>query len=99
MMQEDLLGNIQEPTIRVTAHVKPEALPFLREHGCIVEPHRSGELVLFPAGSRQEPLSHTSKRCSNILLPDGTVITAMDCHTRFVLLVFDTYCHATHLAL
>jgi hypothetical protein len=100
MIQEQLSRSEQEnDTIRLLAHVKPEALPFFNDHGCVVQQQRDVDTVLFPAGSRQEKLSQTSKRCSNIVLPDGTIITAMDCHTRSILLMFDAFCHVTHLAI
>jgi hypothetical protein len=90
---------VVESHIRVVARVKPEAFPFFREHGCDIQTQAYSDIVIFPPGSRQEKLSQTSKRCSTILLPDGTTITAIDCYTRSILLWFDTACHATHLAL
>ena len=98
-MEDTIHATTVESHIRVTARVKSEAIAFFREHGCDIQIQASSDIVIFPPGSRQEKLSPTSKRCSNILLPDGTTITAIDCHTRFILLWFDTACHATHLAL
>jgi hypothetical protein len=99
MIQEQLSGSTQEKdTIRLLAHVKPEALSFFTDHGCVVQQQRDVDTVLFPAGSRQEKLSPTSKRCSTIVLPDGTVITAMDCNSRSILLLIDlSLGHTTHL--
>ena len=59
------------------------------EHGCEVQTQQESDIVIFPPGSRQEPISATSKRCSHIILPDGTCITAMDCYTRFIFLMMN----------
>jgi hypothetical protein len=81
----------ETPLLRLVAYVKPEAFAFFREHGCVIQEResndRSGHLITFPVGSRQEPISAKSKRCSYILLPDDTCITVMDCSTRSILLV------------
>lgn len=98
-MTDTIHATVVESQMRVVARVKPEAFPFFREHGCDIQIQEDSDIVIFPPGSRQEKLSQRSKRCSNILLPDGTIITAIDCHTRSILLWFDTACHATHLAL
>jgi hypothetical protein len=78
------------PDIHLTAYVKPEALTFFGEHGCMIQQRQQGgDLVIFPPGSRQEPLSSRSRRCSAILLPDGTNITAIECYTKYILLLID----------
>jgi hypothetical protein len=80
----------EAPLLRLVAYVKPESFAFFREHGCVIQEQerneRGGHLITFPVGSRQEPISAKSKRCSHILLPDDTCITAMDCSTRSILL-------------
>jgi hypothetical protein len=97
-MTEDTSTIEQAQNIRLTAYVKPEALPFLQAHGCIVQSQQGGDLVIFPTGSHQDIHSAQSKRCSTITLPDGTVITAMDCHTRHILLVLNpSIWYTTHL--
>jgi hypothetical protein len=89
----------QEPEIRLTAYVRPEAISFLQEHGCVIRSQLCGDLVIFPSGSRQERLTKTSKWCNNIVLPDKTIITVVDGYSHALLLLIDPFCscHATHL--
>jgi hypothetical protein len=85
--------------LRVTAFVKPEALSFLHAHGCCVEHYQGCDVVIFPFGSHKEPLSPTSYICSTITLPDGTILTVMDCFTRSLLLIIDlVHGHCRHLS-
>ena len=88
-MRDTAQAMIVESHIRLTARVQPEAIAFFQAHGCDIQRQAGRDTVIFPAGSRQEPMSATSKRCSHIFLPDGTCITAMDCDTRFILLLLD----------
>ncbi len=80
---------MEDSGLRVKAMVKPDALPFFKDHGCIVQQQRGTDTIIFPAGSRKEKLSPTSKRCSNIILPDNTVITAIESETVCILLLID----------
>ena len=90
------------PRLQLVASVKVEAVAFFYEHGCAIQQrqkHHQDDLVIFTAGSRQEPLSPTSKRCSHIILPDGTCITAIDCYTRSIFLLIDPIqCSCIHLS-
>ena len=99
-MAETSHTNVVESRIRANAHIKPEAVAFFREHGCEIQLQQSdGDIVIFPPGSRKEPLSPTSKRCSHIILPDGTCITAIDCYTRSIFLLIDPIqCSCIHLS-
>jgi hypothetical protein len=102
-MQNHLTIIRPEPDIHLTAYVKPEALAFFGEHGCMIQQQQQGgDLVIFPPGSRQEPLSSRSRRCSAIsaiLLPDGTTITAIECCTKYIVLLIDiVHGQTTHLS-
>jgi hypothetical protein len=82
-------SNMEDNGLQVTAMVKPEALHFFEDHGCIVRQQRGADTIIFPAGSRKEKLSATSKRCSHIILPDNTTITAIEGETICILLLID----------
>jgi hypothetical protein len=99
-MQDQPIAITAEPDIHLTAYVKPEALAFFSEHGCAIQrQQQGGDLVTFPPGSRQEPLSSRSKHCSHILLPDGTDITAIACCTTYIFLLIDiVHGQTTHLS-
>src|SRR5262249_17851415 len=87
-------GPIQKcgPEIRLRAYIKPDAIPFLQEHGCVIEPQTfCGDVVIFPAGSRRERMTATSRWCNNIVLPDQTTITVVESYTHAILLWVDLH--------
>ena len=79
----------EDETITIKAHLKWEGVQFLRDHGCHIEHYATGDRITFPTRSRKKPLTHISKHCHTITLPDATEITSIDGGTTSLLLLIN----------
>jgi hypothetical protein len=79
----------EDDVITIKAYLKWEGVQFLRDHGCHIEHYTTGDRITFPARSRKTPLSHISKHCNTITLPDAIEITSIEGETTSLLLLID----------